>query len=274
MSDSNKGITRPRVKVSNVQKFGIFILMPAFIVATGLITYDKKLADPVVIAVTGLIIFVIFLVAIYLIIRKLVKKQYEAYKRLELMSITDELTQLFKRNHFDSLFKNELARARRYDRSLCCAIIEIDDYQKIQQKYGRQFSDEILQDTAETIKDDLRVIDILARDGNKILCLLPETDIKPALYVSKRIRSVVEGETFDFGKDDKPINITVSIGITSTNPCQNKEIDIHKIITIADNALNKAKEKGGNRIEHLTTDNSDSFDISNSFTISNAADVA
>lgn len=167
-----------------------------------------------------------------------------------------------------------MARARRYDRPICCAIIEIDGFEKIQKEYGHQFSDEILQDTAETIKDDLRVIDILARDDNKFIGLLPETDIKPALYVSKRIRSVVEGETFDFGKDDKPVNITISIGITSSNPCQDKEIDIHKIITIADNALNIAREKGGNRIERLTTDNSDILDISNSFTISDDADLA
>ena len=199
---------------------------------------------------------------------------YEAFRRLQLMAITDEVTQLHTRFHFDSLFENELARARRYDRPLCCAVLEIDDYKIIREKYGCQFSDEILQDTAENIKDDLRVIDILARDEDKILCLLPETDIKPALYVSKRLRSRIEGETFNYGKDDKAINITISIGITSSSPCQDKEIDIHKIITIADSALNISKKKGGNRIEHLPTDNSESFDISNNFTIPNDANVA
>ena len=274
MSDNDKRITQPRVEISIVQKFGIFFLMPAFIVAAGLIIYDKKLADPVIIAATGLIVFVVFLVAIYLIIRKLVKEQYKAYKKLELMSITDELTQLFTKKHFDYLFENEMARARRYDRYLCCAVMEIDDFEKIQQEYGSQFSDEILQDTAETIKDDLRITDMLAHDDDKFFCLLPETDIGPALYVSKRIRAVVEGITFDFEKNDQPVNITISIGITSSNPCQDKEIDIHGIIATANNALITAKEKGGNRIEHLTTDDSDSLDISNSFDISNNANPA
>ena len=227
--------------------------MPVFIVAVGFIIYDKQLADPVIIAAVGFIVLIIFLLMIYLHVRKLVKKQYEAYRRLQLMAITDNLTQLYKRDHFDSLFENELARARRYDRSLCCAVIEIDDYDKIREKYGREFSDEVLQETAENIKDDLRVIDILARDENRFICLLPETDIKPALFVSKRLRSLIEGETFDNGKDDKTINITISIGITSSNPCQNKEIDINKIITIADNALDIAKRKGGNRIEQLSS---------------------
>lgn len=274
MSDSGELSSQSKVKISIVQKFGIFCLMPAFIVSTGLIIYDKKLADPTVIAITGCAIFIIFLIAIYLIIRRLVKKQYEAFRRLQLMAITDEVTQLHKRHHFDSLFEKELARARRYDRPLCCAVLEIDDYKIIREKYGPQFSDEILQDTADNIKDDLRIIDILARDEDKFLCLLPETDIKPALYVSKRLRSRIEGGTFDYGKNDEAINITISIGITSSNPCQDKEIDIHKIITIANNALNVAKEKGGNRIEHLPTDNSEVFDISNSFTIPNDADIA
>ncbi len=266
MSDGRKPSNQPKIEISILQKFGIFCLMPAFIVSSGLIIYDKKLADPAVIAVTGFIVFVIFLVAVYLFIRRVVKKQYETFRRLQLMSITDDVTQLFKRNHFDSLFEIELARARRYDRPLCCLTIEIDDFEKIQKEYGRQFGDEALRDTAETIKDSLRVIDILGRDDNKFICLLPETDIKPALYVSKRMRSVVEGETFNFGEDDEPVSVTISIGITSSNPGQDKEIDIHKIINISDNALHLARDKGGNRIEHLTTDNSDVLDISGIFT--------
>lgn len=95
MSDSRELSSQPKVKISIVQKFGIFCLVPAFIVSTGLIIYDKKLADPTVIAVTGFIIFIIFLVTIYLVIRRVVKKQYEAFRRLQLMAITDDVTQLF-----------------------------------------------------------------------------------------------------------------------------------------------------------------------------------
>jgi len=251
VSDKDIKSSQPKVKISIVQKIGIFFLMPAFIVTTGLIIYDKQLADPGIIAATGFSIFIIFLITAYLFIRRLVKKQYTAYKRMELMAITDELTQLFTRKHFNDLFQNELARAIRYERVLCCAVIEIDGYSELKNKYGTQFGDEILQDSAESLKDDLRVIDILAREDNRFICLLPETDIKPGLFVLKRLRSRIEGVTFDTDGDDGPISITISIGTTASSPSTDGEVDIHNIIDIADKALAIAKEKGGNTVEFL-----------------------
>ena len=103
MSDKDIKSSQPKVKISIVQKIGIFFLMPAFIVTTGLIIYDKQLADPGIIAATGFSIFIIFLIAAYLFIRRLVKKQYTTYKRMELMAITDDLTQLFTIKHFNDL---------------------------------------------------------------------------------------------------------------------------------------------------------------------------
>jgi len=56
------------------------------------------------------------------------------------MAITDDLTQLFNRKHFNSLFENELAKAIRYEKNLSCAIIEIDYFKKIQDKYGHNLT--------------------------------------------------------------------------------------------------------------------------------------
>ena len=131
-------------------------------------------------------------------------------------------------------------------------MIEIDGYKEIKEKYGNQIGDEIFQEIAESLKDDLRVIDIIARDDDRFLCLFPETDIEPALFVSKRVRSVIEGETFETGGDDGLIGITISIGITESKPGTGGEIDIFKIIDAADKALTLAKEQGGNRIEFLS----------------------
>ncbi len=202
-------------------------------------------------AAVGIIILVILIGIIYLFIRKLVKKRDEAYDKIELMAITDELTQLFNRKHFNSLFENELARTIRNEKNLNCAIIEIDHHKELKDKYGQQLGDEVLQNTAEILRDDLRVYDVIARDDDRFICLFPETDIKPALLVSKRLRSHIEGETFSFGENDETIHITASIGITACKPCLDKEIDIYKIINIADKALDIAKEKGRNRVEYI-----------------------
>jgi diguanylate cyclase (GGDEF)-like protein len=168
------------------------------------------------------------------------------------MAITDELTQLFTRKHFNDLFQAELARSIRYGRTLCCAVIEIDGHGEIKEKYGSQIGDEIFQDTAESLKDDLRVVDVIARDDDRFICLFPESDIDPALFVSKRLRSVIEGETFETGGNDGLIGITISIGITESKPVSDGEVDIFKIIDVADKALTLAKQQGGNRIEFLS----------------------
>jgi len=213
--------------------------------------YDNQLVEPAIFAAAGIIILVILIWTIYLFIMKLVKKRDEAYDNIELMKITDELTLLFNREHFNSLFENELARTIRYEKNISCAIIEIDYLNELKDKYGKQLADEILQDTAEDIKDNLRVYDVIARDDDRFICFFPETDIKSALFLSKRLRSLVEGETFSFGENDETIHITASIGITSCKPCLDKEIDIYRIINIADKALNVAKEKGRNRVEYI-----------------------
>jgi len=251
VSDSDKESNQPIVKISTIQKIGIFVFIPVFIVISGFIIYDKQLADPVVIATTGFFIIIIFLTMAYLFVRKLVTKQYQAYLKMQLMAITDELTQLFTRDHFNDLFQNEMARAIRHERVFCCAFIEIDHFKEIKEKYGSEISDEILQDTAESLRDDLRVIDILARDDDRFICLFPETAIEPALFVSKRLRSVIEGESFDTGENDGIINITISIGITECNPGSDNEVDILNIIDIADRALIIAIDQGGNRVEYL-----------------------
>ena len=133
----------------------------------------NQLVEPNIFAAAGIIIFVILISIIYLYIKKLVKKKGEDYNKMELMAFTDELTQLVNRKHFDYLFENELARARRYKKNLCCATIEIDYYNELKVKYGHQLRNEILKDTADILKDELRVTDILARDDNRFICLLP-----------------------------------------------------------------------------------------------------
>ena len=249
MSDIESDQLKARISIA--QKIGIFFFIPVFIVVTGIIIYDQKLADPGIIALTGLIVLVIFLVSAYLFVRKLVKKQYDAYLKMQLMAITDDLTQLSTRKHFNNMFENELAKAIRYERVLCCSIIEIDGLNEIKEKYGSQFGDEMFRDTAESIKDDLRVIDVVAREGDKFFCLLPETGIESAMFVSKRLRSAIEGETFNTDGDEGTISITISIGITESNPGSDDVVDLNKIIKIADKALAIAKKKGGNTIEFL-----------------------
>ncbi len=202
------------------------------------------------IVVTGIIIGFLIL-TIHLLNKKLVNKQNEIHDKTNLMVITDELTQLYNREQFDSLFESELARAMRNESNISCARIEIDNYKELKDKYGQQLGDEVLQDTAEELKDDLRIYDVLARDGDRFICFFPETEIESALIVTKRLHSLVQNEKFEFGENNEIIRISVSIGLTSFKPILVKKIDIYQIILNADNVLDIAKEKGGNRVEYI-----------------------
>jgi len=103
----------------------------------------------------------------------------------------------------------------------------------------------------EELKDDLRIYDVIARDGDRFICFFPETEIESALIVTKRLHSLVQNEKFEFGENNEIIRISVSIGLTSCKPILVKEIDIYKIILKADKVLDIAKEKGGNRVEYI-----------------------
>jgi len=240
----------PRIGISVSQKTSIFVLIIfVFGIFTGLVIADTQLVDGDIFSVAGFIIFITLMLAICLLLTKL----NAAYNKIIFMATTDELTQLVNRKHFDYLFENELARARRYKKNLCCATIEIDYYNELKVKYGHQLRNEILKDTADILKDELRVTDILARDDNRFICLLPETNFESALYVFKRLRSIMEWETISYGKNDEAIRITLSIGLAYCNPCFDKEININTIINIAHEALGIARGNGRNRVEYLYT---------------------
>lgn len=251
MTSNNKElITLSRIGISVSQKTSIFVLIIfVFGIFTGLVIAYTQLVDGNIFSVVGIIIFITLMLAICLLLTKL----NAAYNKIIFMATTDELTQLVNRKHFDYLFENELARARRYKKNLCCATIEIDYYGELKVKYGHQLRNEILKETADILKDELRVTDILARDDNRFICLLPETNFESALYVFKRLRSIMEWETISYGKNDEAIRITLSIGLAYCNPCFDKEININTIINVAYEALGMARGKGRNRVEYLYT---------------------
>ncbi len=228
----------------------IFILIVVFCVLMGLIISNKPLIEHDILAMSGILVMFVILFGIYFIVRKLKKELDEIYGKLEVMTTTDALTQVFNRNHFNTLLRTELSRAKRYERDLGCLILDIDNFRNINKKYGFQFGDEILQDIAELIKEHLRITDILARyESNKFICLLPETDKNAAMLLSKRLRGLVEGRVYE--DKGESARITVSIGMTSFKPEPEDKTDIRNIINLAEKALNKAKEGGGNRIELL-----------------------
>lgn len=226
------------------------ILIIIFFVLMGLIITNRSPVKDEILAMGGIVVMIALLFTMYLPVKKLRKDLDNTQSQLVVTTITDELTQVFNRKHFDTLLRTELSRARRHERDLGCMMLDIDSMGNVNKKYGYPFGDEVLQDVAELIKDNLRITDILARyEGNKFVCLLPESDNNAALLLAKRLRGLVEGMTYE--QKGESVHVTVSIGLTSFKPAPDDKTDIRNIIALAEKALKKAKDDGGNRIESL-----------------------
>lgn len=255
MDNNNQKRERFRIRLGAARNTSLFGLSFIFLVLMGLIIYGDIPLDVDIIAGTVIVVFLALLVVIYLVIRDILKRLQEAYSKIQLMSITDELTQLYNRKHFFYLSEKELARTYRYRHELSCIVLDIDQFLSIRDRHGYRVSDKLIQEISELLSDNSRVTDIITRyDNDRFVCFLPETTLDSALVISKRLRSLVEGINLSNGNQDKPITVTASIGVTSFKPVAEHgagatTTTIDNIILLALKAVKSAKEQGGNLVE-------------------------
>ncbi len=165
--------------------------------------------------------------------------------RLEKLAITDHLTGIYNIRYFCYRFEEEFCRARRYGTPLSCIMFDIDHFKKINDTYGHRIGDIVLREFAQLVKRYTRKSDVFARyGGEEFIMLLPHTNMKGVIVEAERLRNVVKECQFTGIKEGE--RITVSIGIACS---PDKRIQTHDdLITLADNALFTAKNKGRDQI--------------------------
>lgn len=165
--------------------------------------------------------------------------------RLEKLAITDYLTGIYNIRYFYSRFEEEFNRAERYNVPLSCMMFDIDHFKKINDTYGHRIGDIVLRDFAQLVKRHTRKSDVFARyGGEEFILLLPQTSTKGAIAEAERLRNVVKESQFMGIKEGE--RITVSIGIACSPDKRVQTLD--DLITLADNALFTAKDKGRDQI--------------------------
>ena len=158
----------------------------------------------------------------------------------------DFLTGLRTRASFMSQALIELHRAVRSNTGFSLLMLDIDFFKLVNDSYGHQTGDIVLKNIAELIKNSLRDFDICARiGGEEFVIALSETNQDEALEVAERIRLLIENTKISPLTPSPPLQITVSIGLSSLN---SKEDSIDALISRADQALYKAKNTGRNRV--------------------------
>ncbi len=165
--------------------------------------------------------------------------------RVRLLSLTDELTGLPNRRAFLRRLEDEVARVQRYGFPLCLALIDLDHFKQVNDKYGHAGGDEVLQMYSKNILSIFRHHDLVARyGGEEFAVLLPNTDAEGSLRALTKVRNRAAETRWQANGDMIPVP-TFSAGVSMYKPGETASAFIER----ADKALYRAKRLGRNRIE-------------------------
>jgi diguanylate cyclase (GGDEF)-like protein len=177
---------------------------------------------------------------------KLAQELTDANKQLKEMAFRDGLTGLYNHRYFKDLMVHELNRSERYQKAISFIMLDLDHFKKINDTFGHPVGDIVLKTVSKAIQSSIRACDIAARyGGEEFIVVLPETQLEEAEVVAERLRKTVEG--LPITANDRSINVTISVGLTSYIASQGKK-EKSDIISEADNALYHAKKNGRNRV--------------------------
>ena len=167
-----------------------------------------------------------------------------ANDRLQLLSITDGLTQISNRAFFDNSLNLELRRAARLKSSLALIMFDIDHFKHINDTYGHLGGDACLRSLARLLQPRIhRAGDVLARyGGEEFVILLMDTVLESALSLAEALRADVEAMEVLF--EGKSIKFTASFGIACAVP--SPDLTAQDYLAVADSALYSAKNGGRN----------------------------
>ena len=169
-------------------------------------------------------------------------------KRIEQLSLTDSLTGLANRRHFDNILENEVRRMRRHHTPLSLLMFDVDYFKQFNDVYGHQLGDRCLQEISRITRQfEQRPADLAARyGGEEFLLLLPETDNHGANQIAHQLLIKIAELDIRHKASNIAEHVTVSIGVATV------DADVinspEEIVNLADKQLYKAKYEGRNCI--------------------------
>lgn len=169
----------------------------------------------------------------------------ELSEALKDAALRDPLTGLGNRRFLMERIKEETERANRKTAPYSLAILDVDHFKNINDRFGHEAGDTALCQIAQAIQAALREYDLCGRwGGEEFLIMLPETPLEFALQVAERVRLGIQALNFEFLEQEE-VHITASLGMTLYHPGEIYSETLDR----ADTALLQAKSAGRNRIE-------------------------
>ena len=163
-----------------------------------------------------------------------------AYKKMKDLASIDDLTKIYNRYYFFNIFNQQLEKLKSDKITFSLIMFDLDHFKNVNDTYGHDVGDYVLNETCRVVEKDLRENDTFARiGGEEFLILLPNTNIEDAFYIAQRIRQNIEQHKFK----DIP-KLTISLGVAEAN----EPILSTELLKKVDLALYKAKKEGRNRV--------------------------
>jgi diguanylate cyclase (GGDEF)-like protein len=167
----------------------------------------------------------------------------DALEQIKRQAESDELTGLVNRRAAMPMLKSEMAARQRGTGQICIALMDIDRFKAINDKFGHQTGDEALRRFAQIGKTALRAGDMFARwGGEEFLLMLPDSNTTQGVECIERIRAALAATPLDFVSPG--YKMTLSAGVTSLRPEDTLEAALER----ADQAMYLAKQQGRDRI--------------------------
>lgn len=175
-------------------------------------------------------------------------KLAESNRRLQSLSITDSLTGLANRRHFDAVLNREYVRHARSGDELSLIMLDIDHFKAYNDNYGHMNGDECLRLVGGVLACNmLRSTDMAARyGGEEFICILPETSRVGALLIAERIRQAIMSLGIDHKGSPVAETVTASLGVVTARCAVDGAFE--SIVAEADKMLYRAKSEGRNRV--------------------------
>ena len=164
---------------------------------------------------------------------------------LELLVISDPLTGLNNRRALHDKLKHEFERYARYKQPLAVAMIDLDGFKPINDRYGHLIGDRVLRAVSGALQHSVRSLDVAARyGGDEFAVVLPQTDAPGALRVGERIVKNISALRVPTGSGDAEVSASLGLAFYPEGGLDTPE----DLLRAADQALYRAKKQGKNRL--------------------------
>ncbi|MCG7852833.1 MAG: diguanylate cyclase [Methanosarcinaceae archaeon] len=175
-----------------------------------------------------------------------ITEEVKMFEEIQNLATIDSLTGIYNRRHFFELANNELSRKSRGYYPVSLIMMDVDHFKEVNDRYGHQTGDRMLNQAAQLCKENIRQYDIVGRyGGEEFVILMPSAGIECANKVAERICKKIEESFIEI--NNARVQVTVSLGIA----CMDNnvgDITLDQLIMRADKALYAAKADGRNQV--------------------------